>query len=218
MDEMGTWPAALPVPGRGAHRSVRHGACVMEYAALLSGEGHGDHPVGVHPDLSALCRRVNDGLGDEGRAELVRLVPALLGTGIGERRTAAEDAGFRAVVEVLRRHLLRHGFPADPPVPRAAWSEPPERIDPGTGGGTAVLDRPAETPSRAARTSTRLWANESLAVLLSRRRDDREMVELLEEMAHEVRAAQGLPPVGTSGPYRPSPAGMIDATGAAGAH
>jgi uncharacterized membrane-anchored protein len=33
-------------------------------------------------------------------------------------------------------------------------------------------------------------------------RDDRELVELLEEMVHEVRAAQGLPPVGTSGPGR----------------
>jgi len=73
MDETTGSPGQLPVPGRGSHRSVEHGACVMEYAALLSGDRHTDHPLGVHPFLATLCRQVNDIVGNEARAELVRL-------------------------------------------------------------------------------------------------------------------------------------------------
>jgi hypothetical protein len=203
MDETTEWPAQMPVPGRGTHRSVAHGACVMEYAALLSGDGHTDHPVRVHPYLAAVCRQVNDTLGDEARAELVRLVPALLGTGSG--RGPGSDAGRGAVVEVLRRHLLRRGLPAEPPTSPAVRPDPPERIDPGVGGGTAVLDRPVGTPALVARASVPAWTSRALAALLWREgRDDREIIELLEEMVHEVRAAEGLAPVATSGPYRPS--------------
>jgi hypothetical protein len=50
-----------------------------------------------------------------------------------------------------------------------------------------------------------VWVHRAEARLFHGRGDDREMVELLEEMVHEVRAAQGLAPVATSGPYRPRP-------------
>src|SRR3954453_16477248 len=123
MDESAEWPAQLPVPSRGAHPSAERGACVMEYAALLSGDHHTDHPVGVHPFLATLCRGFNDVLGDEARAELVRLVPALLGTGTGERRMTADDPGFRAIVEVLGRNLRRAGTVTGPS------QVPPERPD-----------------------------------------------------------------------------------------
>jgi hypothetical protein len=211
MDETAEWPAQLPVPSRGAHPSVERGACVMEYAALLSGDHHTDHPLGVHPFLASLCRRFNDVLGDDARAELVRLVPALLGTGTGERRTAADDPGFRAVVEVFGRALRRRGILSRPSPAPMGWSDlpedrlPPDRIDPGIGGGTAVLDRPADARSRAVPSTTHIWVHRAEARLFHERGDDREMVELLEEMVHEVRAAQGLPPVATSGAYRPSP-------------
>jgi hypothetical protein len=216
MDETADWPAQLPVPSRGAHPSAERGACVMEYAALLSGDHHTDHPVGVHPFLATLCRRFNDVLGDEARAELVRLVPALLGTGTGERRMTADDPGFRAIVEVLGRNLRRRGIATRPsPVP-PEWSDLPEdrlpqgqwpedRIDPGTGGGTAVLDRPVDARSRNIRSAVLVWVHRAEARLFHARGDDREMVELLEEMVHEVRAAQGLAPVATSGPYHPAP-------------
>ena len=213
MDETAEWPAQLPVPSRGAHPSVERGACVMEYAALLSGDHHTDHPLGVHPFLASLCRRFNDVLGDDARAELVRLVPALLGTGTGERRLTAEDAGFRAVVEVYGRALRRRGIVTRPspeppggsdlPEDRPEDACPRDRIDPGTGGGTAVLDRPAEARSHTVPSATWIWVHRAENRLFHERRDDREMVELLEEMVHEVRAAQGLPPVATSGPYRP---------------
>jgi hypothetical protein len=203
VDETTEWPAQMPVPSRGTHLSVDRGACVMEYAALLSGDRHTDHPVRVHPYLAAICRQVNDRVGDEARAELVRLVPALLGTGSG--RGPGSDAGRGAVVEVLRRHLLRCGLPAEPPTSPPGRVDPPERIDPGVGGGTAVLDRPVETPALVARASLPAWTSRALGALLWREgRDDRAMVELLEEMVHEVRAAEGLPPVATSGPDRPS--------------
>jgi hypothetical protein len=196
----------------------------MEYAALLSGDHHTDHPVGVHPFLATLCRRFNDVLGDEARAELVRLVPALLGTGTGERRTTVDDPGFRAVVEVLGRNLRRRGIVSRPSPTPPECSDlpgkrlPEERIDPGAGGGTAVLDRPADARARAVPSSVWIWVRRAEARLFHGRRDDREMVELLEEMVHEVRAVRGLPPVATSGPYRPGAPGMIDGSGAAGAH
>ena len=217
MDETAEWPGQLPVPSRGAHPSVERGACVMEYAALLSGDHHTDHPLGVHPFLATLCRRINDGLGDDARAELVRLVPAFLGTGIGDRRMSADDPGFRAIVEVLGRHLRRRGIVTGPsPVPPGRGDlpddefpdrrRPEDRLDPGSGGGTAVLDRPLGARARTVPSATVTWVHRAEARLLIGRGDDREMVELLEEMVHEVRAAQGLEPVATSGPQRPGPA------------
>jgi hypothetical protein len=203
MDETAEWPAQLPVPGRGSHRSPEHGACVMEYAALLSGDRHTDHPLGVHPLLATLCRQTNDVLGDEARAELVRLVPALLGTGTGDPRMS-DDAGLRAVVEVLGRTLRRRGIVSPPPAPSRRSELTEDRIDPGTGGGTAVLDRPVDSRPGVVPAATWVWVCRARERLWRARRDDREMVELLEEMVHEVRAAQGLPPVGTSGPDRPS--------------
>jgi hypothetical protein len=202
MDEAAGWPAQLPVPGRGSHRSVEHGACVMEYAALLSGDRHTDHPLGVHPFLATLCRQFNDVLGDEARAELVRLVPALLGTGTGVR-PMSDDAGFRAVVEVLGRNLRRRGIVSPPPAPPRRSELTEDRIDPGTGGGTALLDRPVDARPRVVPAATVVWVHRAGERLWRGRRDVREMVELLEELVHEVRAAQGLPPVGTSGPDRP---------------
>ena len=201
MNEIEVWPERMPVPSRGNHRRVDEGACVMEYAALLSGQAHTDHPVQVHPYLAGLCRRVNDMVGDEARAEMVRLVPALLGTGSGGGRGLMAEPGFGAVVEVFRRNLLRRGGPPTSPPSPEPWSVPPDRIDPGSGGGTAVLDRPVEVPVR----STLVWVNRAFARLWQARRDDREIVELLEEMVHEVRAAEGLAPVATAGVGPPDP-------------
>ncbi len=193
MDEFETGPASLPVPSRSSHRSVEVGACVMEYAALLGGEAHSDHPARVHPLLADLCRRTNDRLGDDTRAGLVRLVPALIGTAQPLGPDGDPGVVSRAIADVYRRHLERRGAPVPPP-PRSALAD---RLDPGAGGGTAVLDRPvAVEPAR----ERYLWIDRAFEWSWSHRRDDDEVAGLLEEMVLEVRAAQGLPPVPTSGP------------------
>lgn len=212
MDETAEWPAQLPVPGRGAHRSVEHGACVMEYAALLSGQEHTDRPETVHPLLAALCRRLNDSVGDDVRAGLVRLAPALIGT--AQSRAGDRGAGTGAIAEVLRRHLARHGLRVDVPRPAAVG----DRLDPGAGGGTAVLDRSDPTSAVDAFRWRRRVLEPFLTTTFAQARSlcsDRAMVELLEEMVHEVRAAQGLPPVATSGPARTATPGVIDGIGGA---
>ncbi|NMO91054.1 hypothetical protein [Actinomycetospora sp. TBRC 11914] len=192
MDEIEVWPDGLPVPSRNCHRSVEVGACVMEYAALLGGEAHTDHPRSVHPLLAELSRRANDVVGDEARAALVLLVPALIGTAGAADPDADPDAASRAVADVLRRHLEGDGAPLAPR-PRLPV---PDRVDPGVGGGTAVLDRPAAESHG----EQQAWIDRAFERSCTTRRNDREVVELLEAMVHEVRAARGLPPVATGGP------------------
>ncbi len=223
MDETAEWPAQLPVPGRGAHRSVEHGACVMEYAALLSGREHTDHPAAVHPLLAALCRRLNDAVGDDVRAE-TRAAGA--GTDRDAHRRGRGTAGpaSGAIVEVLRR------APGAPRVLRGRTGAPDgrtsrrtvrtTRLDPGAGGGTAVLDRPVgRRRSTGCRWPAWMLGPSSPRPFMQAGSlcSDRAMVELLEEMVHEVRAAQGLPPVATSGPARTAAPGVIDGIGGAGA-
>ena len=72
-------PDGVPVLSRGAHRSPRRGACFMEFASFLAGEPWSDHPACTHPLLSQLARRVNDLTSDEGRQELVPLIPNVVG-------------------------------------------------------------------------------------------------------------------------------------------
>ncbi|WP_260477941.1 hypothetical protein [Nonomuraea sp. WAC 01424] len=69
----------MPVLSRGRHRNPKRGACFMELASYLAGERWSDHPACTHPLLAALARLVNDNTGDESRAELVGLVPSIIG-------------------------------------------------------------------------------------------------------------------------------------------
>jgi hypothetical protein len=51
----------------------------MEYASYLAGERWSDHPACTHPLLAELARQVNDHVSDDGRQELVELVPDVIG-------------------------------------------------------------------------------------------------------------------------------------------
>lgn len=79
-------PDGVPVLSPGSHRSPRRGACFMEFASFLAGERWSDHPSCTHPLLAQLARRVNDLIGDEGRQDLVPLIPLVVGR-CGDDRT-----------------------------------------------------------------------------------------------------------------------------------
>jgi hypothetical protein len=51
----------------------------MEFASFLAGERWSDHPTCTHPLLAQVARRVNDLIGDEGRQQLVSLIPLVVG-------------------------------------------------------------------------------------------------------------------------------------------
>ena len=72
-------PDGVPLLSAGRHRSARRGACFMEFASYLAGERWSDHPSCTHPLLAQLARRVNDLIGDEGRQQLVPLIPLVVG-------------------------------------------------------------------------------------------------------------------------------------------
>jgi hypothetical protein len=66
--------------GRGRHASPGDRGCLMELASVLAGETWGDHPASVQPVLAAVARVVNDRVGEQDRARLEQLVPAMIGT------------------------------------------------------------------------------------------------------------------------------------------
>src|SRR6478609_1144018 len=72
-------PDGLPVLSRGKHRSPRQGACFMEMASLLANEPWSDRPRCTHPLLAQLARLVNDHTSDAGRADLVVMIPEVIG-------------------------------------------------------------------------------------------------------------------------------------------
>jgi hypothetical protein len=72
-------PALLPTLSRGKHRSLRKGACFMEFASLLAGERWSDHPACTHPLLAAVARNVNDYTSDAGRSRLAEMIPSVIG-------------------------------------------------------------------------------------------------------------------------------------------
>ncbi len=72
-------PDGLPVLSRGKHRNPRQGACFMEMASLLANEPWSDRPRCTHPLLAQLARLVNDHTSDAGRADLVEMIPEVIG-------------------------------------------------------------------------------------------------------------------------------------------
>lgn len=69
----------MPILSPGKHRKLRDGACFMEFASWLAGEGWSDHPACTHPALASLARLVNDCSTESGRARLVELIPSVIG-------------------------------------------------------------------------------------------------------------------------------------------
>lgn len=72
----------------------------MEFASYLAGERWSDHPACTHPVLAALARDVNDFVGDEHRAQLVELIPDVVGLNDADPIVAATIA-VRAAVAAL---------------------------------------------------------------------------------------------------------------------
>lgn len=65
---------------RGRHSSPEHGACVMELASMLSGEGFSDHPRSVSRPIASFLRGYNDLLDDRRRADLYGYAAQTVGT------------------------------------------------------------------------------------------------------------------------------------------
>jgi hypothetical protein len=65
---------------RGRHSSPEHGACVMELASMLAGEGFTDHPRSVSRPIASFMRGYNDLLDDRRRADLYRYAAQAVGT------------------------------------------------------------------------------------------------------------------------------------------
>lgn len=64
----------------------------MEYASYLAGERWSDHPACTHPLLAELARQVNDHISDDGRQELVELIPDVIGVTGSDLRIDARIA------------------------------------------------------------------------------------------------------------------------------
>jgi hypothetical protein len=80
---------------RGRHSSPEHGACVMELASMLAGEGFSDHPRSVSRPIASFLRGYNDLLDDRRREDLYRYAAQSVGT-----------AGTWAVEEARAARLL----------------------------------------------------------------------------------------------------------------
>jgi hypothetical protein len=74
---------------RGRHSSPEHGACVMELASMLAGEGFSDHPRSVSRPIASFLRGYNDLLDDRRRGDLYRYAAQTVGTASSR---AVEDA------------------------------------------------------------------------------------------------------------------------------
>ena len=65
---------------RGRHSSPEHGACVMELASMLAGEGFSDHPRSVSRPIASFLRGYNDLLDDRRREDLYGYAARAVGT------------------------------------------------------------------------------------------------------------------------------------------
>jgi hypothetical protein len=105
----------MPVLTRGAHKKPKHGACLMEYVAVLAGGPFTDSPSCTDPVLAAIARGVNDYSGDAQRQRLGRLASDL--TVAGPIEVAAQhDLARRCLLTALpyssgtRRRVLVVGL------------------------------------------------------------------------------------------------------------
>jgi hypothetical protein len=83
---------------RGKHSSPEHGACVMELASMLAGEGFSDHPRSVSRPIASFLRGYNDLLDDRRRQDLYAYAARAVGT-----------ASSRAVEDARAAELLAWG-------------------------------------------------------------------------------------------------------------
>lgn len=84
-----TTPIDMPGLIHGAGATPAQGACVMQAVAWLASDGKQwtDAPDCTHPVLRRVAVWVNDSIGDVPRRQLWPLVPRLMGTATGDRKT-----------------------------------------------------------------------------------------------------------------------------------
>jgi hypothetical protein len=112
---------------RGRHSSPEHGACVMELASMLAGEGFSDHPRSVSRPIASFLRGYNDLLDDRRRADLYRYAAQVVGSagscGVEAARVARllawaderwERRASRSLIERLRFRRAVQERSADP--------------------------------------------------------------------------------------------------------
>ena len=81
---------------RGRHSSPEHGACVMELASMLAGEGFSDHPRSVSRPIASFLRGYNDLLDDVRRTDLYPFASLTVGTAAS---AVVEDARAARLLE-----------------------------------------------------------------------------------------------------------------------
>ncbi|MBV8710385.1 MAG: hypothetical protein JOY56_01310 [Solirubrobacterales bacterium] len=89
---------------RGRHSSPEHGACVMELASMLAGEGFTDHPRSVSRPIASFLRGYNDLLDDRRRADLYRYAAQTVGTA---STPSVEDARIERLLAWGDEHWQR---------------------------------------------------------------------------------------------------------------
>jgi hypothetical protein len=112
---------------RGRHSSPEHGACVMELASMLAGEGFSDHPRSVSRPIASFLRGYNDLLDDRRRSDLYRYAALTVGSAssreVEEARVARllawaderwERRASRSLLERLRRRRAVQERSGDP--------------------------------------------------------------------------------------------------------
>ena len=86
----------------GAHDTFEEGHCAVEVVAWLAGEPHTDHPACGSPVIAAFLRRWNDDLDDQGRQQLKKVLPTVVGTAGG--RELEERRAWMATDWLVRVH------------------------------------------------------------------------------------------------------------------
>ena len=94
-----TVPIEMPDLIAGTGEYPNSGGCVMQAAAWLASGGKewNDSPACVHSTLRHVAIKINDNVGDQVRQRLWPLIPRLLGTASGDRKTDARIAVQLAV-------------------------------------------------------------------------------------------------------------------------
>src|SRR5262249_56995661 len=100
---------------RGRHSSPEHGACVMELASMLAGEGFTDHPRSVSRPIASFMRGYNDLLDDRRRADLYRYAAQTVGT--AGSPPVEDPRGARPPPRAPERRQRRPARPPTAPLP-----------------------------------------------------------------------------------------------------
>src|ERR1700749_2180136 len=95
---------------RGKHATPSNGACVMELASMLAGEGFSDRPASVCPVIAAFLRAYNDAVDDNRRQDLYRFASASVGTRATPDVTRARARRCVTELPTIRRWPLASIF------------------------------------------------------------------------------------------------------------